>query len=338
MHEAIRYSRRPIELNAKPGDHVLIVSDLETPKAVLDALVSAALSLDHEVSLVTYATDLRSSAEPPHPVAQAMMAADLVLLATRRGLAHTNATLSAARSGTRCIFMEGVTLEMLCHGAAGADYDRVARLAARLGARWNEGSTVRVRSELGGDLVASIAGRRAWELAGRVFSESWFGLSGCCAFPDGECGVAPVEGSANGTVVFDMSTQSLGTLTEPIRLEIVESKIVRIDGGRQADELRTELERSGEENAYYCPAEIAIGINEAAQETGLLREDKKLLGSCHIAYGANSDIGGSIHSSVHVDGLIRKPTIDIDGEAVVVNGVVTSTVDGFRTEGQGGPG
>jgi leucyl aminopeptidase (aminopeptidase T) len=328
MHEAIRYSRRPIQLNAETGDHVLIVSDFETPKEVLDALVSATLSLDHEVSVATYAADLRSSAEPPRPVAEAMAAADVALLATRRGLAHTEATLGAARSGTRCIFMDGVTLDMLCHGAAAADYDKVAVLAARLGDRWNQGSTVRVRSDLGGDLVASIAGRRAWELAGRVFSESWFGLSGCCAFPDGECGVAPVEGTANGTVVFDMSTQSLGALTEPVCLEIVDSWIVGVTGGRQADQLSAELDAAGDENAYYCPAEIAIGINEAAHETGLLREDKKLLGSCHIAYGANSDIGGEVHSSVHVDGLIRKPTIEIDGEAVVVDGVIVPAIAG----------
>jgi leucyl aminopeptidase (aminopeptidase T) len=328
MPEAIRYSRRPIQLNAEKGDHVLIVSDLETPGEVLDALVSAALSLDHEVSVATYAADLRSSAEPPRPVAEAMAAADVALLATRRGLAHTEATLTAARSGTRCIFMDGVTLDMLCHGAAAADYDRVAQLAARLGDRWNAGSSVRVRSELGGDLVASIAGRRAWELAGRVFSESWFGLSGCCAFPDGECGVAPVEGTANGTVVFDMSTQSLGALTEPIRLEIAASRIIGVTGGRQADQLRAELEAADDENAYYCPAEIAIGINEAAHETGLLREDKKLLGSCHVAYGANSDIGGEIRSSVHVDGLIRKPTIEIDGDAVVVDGLIVPAIAG----------
>jgi 2,5-dihydroxypyridine 5,6-dioxygenase len=327
-YEAIRYARRPIELNAEPGDHVLIVSDLETSREILDALVNAALSLDHEVSVATYAADLHASGEPPRPVAEAMAAADLALLATRRGLAHSEATLSAARSGTRCIFMDGLTLEMLCHGAAAADYDKVSRLATRLGARWNAGRTVRVQSRHGGDLVASIDGRRAWELAGRVFNESWFGLSGCCAFPDGECGVAPVEGTANGTVVFDMSTQSLGTLTDPVSLEVVDSRIVGISGGRQADQLRAELNAAGDENAYYCPAEIAIGINDAAQETGLLREDKKLLGSCHIAYGANSDIGGDVHCALHVDGLIRTPTIEIDGDPIVVDGVIVPAIAG----------
>jgi leucyl aminopeptidase (aminopeptidase T) len=328
VYEAIRYAGRPIELNAKAGDHVLIVSDLETPKEIVDALTSAAIALGHEVSLAIYAADLQSSGEPPRTVSDAMVASDIALLATRRGLAHTAATLNAAKSGTRCVFMEGLTLDMLCHGAATADYDRVGELGSRIAAKWNAGSTVRVRSSLGGDLVAGIAGRRSWEMAGRVFHGDWFGLSGCCAFPDGECGLAPLEGSANGTIVFDMSTQSLGPLSEPITLEVIDSRIVEVRGGRQADQLRAELETAGDANAYFCPAEIAIGINDAAQETGLLREDKKLLGTCHIAYGANSDIGGHIESAIHVDGLIRKPTIEIDDEAIVVDGVIVPALAG----------
>lgn len=328
VHEAIRYAVRPIELNRQDGDHVLIVSDLETPREILEALTSAAISLGHQVSLAIYAADLQPSSEPPRTVSEAMVVSDIALLATRRGLAHTSATLDAAKSGTRCVFMEGLTLDMLCHGAATADYDRVGRLGSRIAAKWNAGSSVRVRSSLGGDLIAGIAGRRSWEMAGRVFREDWFGLSGCCAFPDGECGLAPVEGTANGTVVFDMSTQSLGRLSEPITLEIVDSRIVEVRGGRQADQLKAELEAAGDENAYYCPAEIAIGINDAAQETGLLREDKKLLGTCHIAYGANSDIGGHVESAIHIDGLVRKPTVEIDGEPIVVDGVVVSELAG----------
>jgi leucyl aminopeptidase (aminopeptidase T) len=159
-------------------------------------------------------------------------------------------------------------------------------------------------------------------MAGRVFSESWFGLSGCCAFPDGEVGLAPVEGTANGTLVFDASTQTLGPLEEPVRLEIVDSMIVSIDGGWQAAKLKAQLEVLDDPNAYYCPAEIAIGINEAAQFTGLLREDKKILGSCHIAYGANDDLGGTVSARTHVDGLLLQPTIEVDGELLVEEGVV----------------
>ena len=128
---------------------------------------------------------------------------------------------------------------------------------------------------------------------GRAFTENWFGLSGCCAFPDGECGVAPVEGTANGIVVFDMNVQTIGPLDEPVILTIRDSYITNIEGGPAAALVRAQL-AGADRNARYCPAEIAIGINEAAVETGLLREDKKILGTCHIAYGANDDIGGTV--------------------------------------------
>jgi leucyl aminopeptidase (aminopeptidase T) len=198
--------------------------------------------------------------------------------------------------------MDEVTVEMLCTGAATADYDRMGRLGRVLAEKWDAGDRVRVTSEFGTDLEAGITGRSSWQMAGRAFSADWFDLSNCCAFPDGECGLAPVEGTANGTIVFDANVQTIGRLEEHVTFTIVESRIVEIQGG--------------------CPAEIAIGLNEAAQVTGLLREDKKLLGSCHIAYGANSDIGGTVDARLHIDGLILKPTIEIDEEVIVEGGVI----------------
>ena len=320
--EAVRYARRPVELNAKPGDAVLIVTDLDMPRDVVDALFAGAHSLGHEVAVVTSSARAAHGDEPPVPVAAAMASADVVLLATSKGAAHTAATQRAAQAGARCVFMEEITLDMLCHGAATADYDAVGTLGAALGEKWNAGSRVKVTSRHGTDLECGIEGRHAWEMAGRAFDADWFGLSGCCAFPDGEVGLAPVEGTANGTVVFDASTQTLGPLEEPVRLQVVDSMIVGIEGGWQARKMREQLEALDDPNAFYCPAEIAIGINEAAELTGLLREDKKLLGSCHIAYGANDDLGGTVAAPTHVDGLIRHPTIRIDGETVVEDGVV----------------
>lgn len=322
MVEAVRYARRPIELNARPGDTVLIVTDLGMPRDVVDALFAGAHSLGHEVSIAEFTPRATHGLEPPDTVARAMAAADIALLATSTATAHTLATTRAIEHGTRCVFMEEVTLDMLCHGAATADYDQVARLAAALQSKWNDGKYVKVTSSFGTDLEANIEGRRSWPLAGRSFSEPWFALQGCCAFPDGECGIAPVEGTANGTVVFDTTVHTVGLLEDPVRLEVADSKVVSISGGRQADKLRQDLEEHGDENSYYCPAEIAIGINEAARVTGLLREDKKLLGSCHIAYGTNSDIGGTVKARMHIDGLMRQPTIEIDGEAVVREGMI----------------
>ncbi len=67
-------------------------------------------------------------------------------------------------------------------------------------------------------------------------------------------------------------------------------------------------------------AEISIGLNPKAKVTGLVREDKKLLGSVHIALGMNTDTGGVTESKTHVDGIIRCPTVHIDGKLIVDKG------------------
>jgi 2,5-dihydroxypyridine 5,6-dioxygenase len=290
------------------------------PREVIDVVTTAAYASGHTVSLLEFAPPLVHGAEPPASVAAAMGAADIALLLTSTPMAHTEATASAARNGTRCVFMEELTLDMLCHGAATADYDHMARLGEALSGKFNEGRRVKVTSGFGTDLEASIDGRRSWSLAGRAFSEPWFGLSGCCAFPDGECGIAPIEGSANGIVVFDSSVQGMGALDAPVRLVVRDSMIVEISGGRQAAQLERDLVATGDTASYFCPAEVAIGINEAAQVTGVLREDKKILGSCHIAYGANADIGGTVVAALHLDGLILRPTVEIDGDLIVEEG------------------
>jgi leucyl aminopeptidase (aminopeptidase T) len=55
---------------------------------------------------------------------------------------------------------------------------------------------------------------------------------------------------------------------------------------------------------------------------GNLAEDKKLLGTVHFALGDNRSLGGEVESSVHLDGLMLKPTVIADQEVVVENGKV----------------
>lgn len=78
--------------------------------------------------------------------------------------------------------------------------------------------------------------------------------------------------------------------------------------------------RLGDPNAYSCPAKIAIGSNEAARVTGTLREDKKARGTVHIGVGTNSEIGGTITARTHIDGLLRRPSVSIDGRAIIDSG------------------
>src|SRR3972149_9847149 len=59
-------------------------------------------------------------------------------------------------------------------------------------------------------------------------------------------------------------------------------------------------------------AELGIGINKKAKLIGKILQDEKVLGTAHIAFGNNKSYGGKIYSEVHLDCIIKKPTIIAD--------------------------
>jgi aminopeptidase len=49
-------------------------------------------------------------------------------------------------------------------------------------------------------------------------------------------------------------------------------------------------------------------------------EDEKILGTAHVAFGASAAIGGTVQVPVHLDCVITRPTVEIDGEPIVRDG------------------
>jgi 2,5-dihydroxypyridine 5,6-dioxygenase len=133
-------------------------------------------------------------------------------------------------------------------------------------------------------------------------------------FPTGELNVPPVEWTANGKLVIDLTMHHLGRLSSPIELTIESGRIVAIDGGSDAHTLRRYLETYGDENAYMCPAEASVGINRRALVRGNQREDKNIFGAMHFGLGTNIDVGGTVRSNIHMDGVVLEPTLEVDGE------------------------
>ena len=118
--------------------------------------------------------------------------------------------------------------------------------------------------------------------------------------------------------MVDGSLGALGLVTEPISLIIKEGSIKKIIGGKEAEQLRKILKRCGK-NARNL-AELGIGTNPKAMITGTSIEDEKVLGTVHIAIGDAELEGGSYHQKCHIDAILKKPTLDIDGHLILKNG------------------
>ncbi|KKM12395.1 hypothetical protein SY88_04450 [Clostridiales bacterium PH28_bin88] len=67
-------------------------------------------------------------------------------------------------------------------------------------------------------------------------------------------------------------------------------------------------------------AEMGIGTNERAIVTGNILEDEKVMGTVHVAFGDNKGLGGTVEAGIHLDGLILRPTLEIDGQVVIKEG------------------
>ena len=176
-------------------------------------------------------------------------------------MAHTRLTDDLIDRGKRFILMVELYPAMLSpDGPAGADYHALNELGEKIAALFTKGKQVHVTCSNGTDLTVSIEGRPGRSIAGLPM-QMRPGAGGGCAFPDGEAHVCPVEGTGEGTIVFDLTAHSVGFIKEPLRLIVEKGMVARIEGGREAEIWRNILETHGDANSYNCPAEVSIGLN-----------------------------------------------------------------------------
>jgi len=82
------------------------------------------------------------------------------------------------------------------------------------------------------------------------------------------------------------------------------------------------LDDVGDARAYNI-AELGIGCNDCASFESITLEAEKALGTCHVAVGSNHLFGGEVEVDVHLDGVIKFPTIYFDGKMILKDGALT---------------
>jgi leucyl aminopeptidase (aminopeptidase T) len=260
--------------------------------------------------MVTRATH---GVDPPQVIAAAMKAADAVIQPTTYALTHTDAVRNALKSGTRfCNFRE-INEDMMVRGAVTADYNQVRKTSEKLADLMNAADTVRVTTPNGTDLSMSTAGRKCLVLAGFAQKPGQYG-----GLPAGEAALAPIERTTNGVMIDPFSMDAIGVIQDPFHLKVKDGRVKEISGGLEALKLKEIIARS-DKNATNI-AEFAIGANPAARITGVINEDKRRLGTVHIAIGDNKTLGGKVRSNIHYDILFFEPTVKLDDKVVVEDG------------------
>ena len=193
------------------------------------------------------------------------------------------------------------------------DYVQLRRRADVVAAALEGARSVHIRSPKGTDVTLGIEGRPLDKDVGVVTDAAR--LSN---LPAGEVCLAPLEEQAEGTVVFDLA------FWDGRRIEDLE---VRFEAGV------AHPVRAAREFDYFCGVlagasgdadrigELGIGLNPAVGEPcGLTLTDEKILGTVHLALGENTMLGGVNDSTLHWDMMILRPTVEVDGRPLLVDG------------------
>jgi 2,5-dihydroxypyridine 5,6-dioxygenase len=323
------------------GDEVAVLSETQS-RAVLPRLAELAL--------------LRMGAKPFHVVMPSPPVAGIPLRSTGTSLALGGnraaiASLAASRLVVDCT-VEGI-LHAPERGAIMAGGARVMMISnehpevlerlqpdaaivpvvRRAVARAKAATTMRVTSAAGTDLTVRLAGAPIRAAMGFTSDEAPVAY-----WPAGLVVCFPLPGSCQGRVVLAPGDVNL-TFKEYCRertvLEIADDRIVAIAGdGMEAAMLRGQLEDWNEPDAW-CISHVGWGLNPKARWDGLMAYDKRdvngtelraFAGNFLFSTGANEHAGRFCRG--HFDLPMRGCTVELDGVAVVRDGVLLPDPEG----------
>lgn len=298
-------------LAVKENEKVLILANPETQR-IAEALYREGLKITPHTSIFLYPRGTINGEEPPELVAEAMTKVDVIVAPTVTSVTHTAARRRACKAGARMATMPGITEDFFVRGLS-ADYTEIQRVTKKIHGYLDPASVAHVTSPSGTDLALDIRNPA-------VVSDGNLQKKGLCTnLPTGETELAPRN--AKGVLVVDRCGDYI---TEPTRLELKDGYIVSFEGnasGRRFKRLIEEAKkRDGNNNASFI-AEFAIGTNKSAKVTGNVLESEKVFGTCHFGFGNNMSYpGGRNASTLHIDTIVVKPTITLDGRTIMKNG------------------
>jgi leucyl aminopeptidase (aminopeptidase T) len=218
--------------------------------------------------------------------------------------------------------MPGFTEEMMSQGMA-ADYAKIQALSAKVYDIVAKAREIKVSTPAGTNAVFEFDGKRTWIICdGAIKPKHWSNL------PDGEVFTAPVN--ANGTMVIDgcfgdFFTAKYGDLSNtPLKYTLKDGRAVKGSVECANEELKEEFEKytfETDENSNRV-GEFAIGTNIGLQKLiGNLLQDEKFPG-VHVALGSPypDKTGTDWDSEAHNDGVMKRPTVIVDGTTIMQNG------------------
>jgi len=294
-------------LAVKKGEKVVVITD-EFCREVAYSLLNSLIPLTDPILIEIIPRKMHGQ-EPPGMVAEILKRCDVFIIPTSCSLTHTKARITASKLGARGATMPGITAEVM-QRTLNTDYKKIARLAKKLALLLTRAKMVYVKTEKGTDIKLELGKRPGYADTGIIHKPCDFSN-----LPAGEAYIAPIEYKAEGTIIVDGSFAPVGFLNKPVTLKIADGKILAIKGNNRLSKIFQDYGRC---ERVLC--ELGIGTNPRAIITGNVLEDEKVMGSCHFAFGNNLGFGGKNRARIHLDAVVQRPSIWLDGQLIINKG------------------
>lgn len=328
VQAAINILQQSLSLSA--NQNLLILAD-EGSLDIADVLTAAADSLSvHATTLYVprlLQVRFREGDELYHLVEQAIQEADAIFSALSDRPEHTAYRAQVVQTGSglrrRTVHAPGLTLQML--RMAQVDFEQINRRCQQVAAALVLHREIRVETQdRHGNPYQLCVHSGQWEHPpsisnGMILEGEWANL------PPGETFLVPQGG--DGQIVINGSIP--GRVLAPEEELILNFEKGWLTGIGPAESLgvqdlqRHHLEpaQAAGDDKWRNLAEIGFGVNPAITRlAGVELIDEKKAGTLHIALGRSDLLGGAVYATIHVDLVVERPTVYVDGEPILLAG------------------
>jgi leucyl aminopeptidase (aminopeptidase T) len=292
----------------KSDERVLILMDEQTDLCPINALKEA-FSARCKGAETLY---LPIKLESDFPVAVKRIIGDfdvIIIAASQSWYQAPTRKKAKYEMGKRVVECYGLRMDMLTKGALCVDPKELFNTAQQLVSLLKPGKVLKLETRLGTSFTARI--HTIQTETGNYSNRSSGGN-----LPAGEISLGLVKGTANGTVVFDVSMDILGSLNKRhLSVEVRDGKTIGCLGRPSKDF----IELLQKEPRLRNIAEVGIGINSLALLGRSVIEDEKKIGSAHIGFGNDSYFGGNI-TGPHYDAVLSNITATVGAKLIIRRG------------------
>ena len=320
----------------KPGDTAAILSETQSRALNVHLAELALLRMGAKPFHIIVPTPRNREAVPIRstgasiaiqrlgPVVTALQQAGFVVDCTIEGLMHAAETPEILKAGARILNISNEHPEALERMVPDLALEKRVRAAAKM---LRGTKRMRVTSKAGTDLDVDMVG------ASTVGVWGWTDRPGTLAhWPGGIVVSFPKSGTVNGTLVMaagDINLTFKRYLTSPIKMTLKDDYVTDLEGeGADAVMMRAYLAAWGDREAYAV-SHVGWGMNPGARYEALTMYDQRdtngtelraVSGNFLFSTGANEFAGR--HTAGHFDLPMMGTTIELDGVAVVREGVL----------------